>query len=233
MNVRCLTSAETSLQVCRRAGGHAAWTWRTGAALGAIVTETGIGLMKRSFKIRVRSAGSRNVSDFWSPAIGSNCGKQVRLGDFQPFARPQPGVAALKLSGLAITENHYLVAGVLQPAGLIIFDLHGGGEPRQLLWPPEVGFALRHVRAAGRWSVDSGSLPPLSLGTRPPLQSDSFGRTRNTSWPEPAEDFHPLAVRSPPSINAAPFRAAWHSTSPRHRLRLIRSRLKRCPTAPY
>jgi hypothetical protein len=49
-------------------------------------------------------------------------------------------LAALKLSGLALTENHYLVVGTIDPAGLLIFDLYTGGEPRQVLWPTAVPF---------------------------------------------------------------------------------------------
>lgn len=155
------------------------------------IDETGL-------KIRVRSSGSRQVSDFWSPAIGSRCAKQTRLGDFQPV-EPAPQPASLPLSGLAVTEDHYLVIGVLQPAGLLIFDLHTGGEPTQLLWPNEVDFKPFDMAArpgGGVWILDrerdcywgldrhfnliDSGLPDLDVG------------------PEPATDFKPLAVSGGP-----------------------------------
>ncbi len=91
-----------------------------------------------SLKIRVRSVGSGLVTDFWP--LDQKCRSPRRSsGDFAPLVEEQPRTP-LKLSGLAITEDHYLVAGVTEPAGLLIFDLHTGQEPRQILWPGSVAF---------------------------------------------------------------------------------------------
>ena len=87
-------------------------------------------------RIRVLSSGSGQTSDFWPLAQANQCcdGQPKRHGDFQPQAFPDNS-APLQLSGLAVTEDHFLVVGVLAPASLLIFDLHTGGEPRQLVWP--------------------------------------------------------------------------------------------------
>lgn len=92
-------------------------------------------------RMRVLSSGSGLTSDFWPlPQAGECCQpSQPKHGDFQPLA-PPPAVS-LQLSGLAVTEDHYLVVGVLNPGSLLIFDLHTGGEPRQLVWPTKIPFA--------------------------------------------------------------------------------------------
>jgi phage tail-like protein len=90
-----------------------------------------------SLKIRVRSIGSGQVTDFWP--LEQKCPRPSSRGDFTPLNDEQP-VTPLKLSGLAITEDHYLVVGVTEPAGLLIFDLHTGQEPRQVLWPSSINF---------------------------------------------------------------------------------------------
>ncbi len=92
-----------------------------------------------SQKIRVRSVGSGQVTDFWPLAQNCLCPKPAARGDFEPLVDEQPP-APLKFAGLAITEDHYLVIGVTEPAGLLIFDLHTGSEPRQFLWPESVDF---------------------------------------------------------------------------------------------
>lgn len=57
---------------------------------------------------------------------------------FSPSGPPQ--TADLIFSGLTVTVDHYLVVGVIQPKGLLIFDLYSGGSPMQLLWPDSVPF---------------------------------------------------------------------------------------------
>jgi phage tail-like protein len=151
-----------------------------------------------SLKIRVCSSGSRTVSDFWSPAIGSRCTKQVRLGEFQ--ARDvAPSPSALTLCGLAVTENHYLVVGVLEPAGLLIFDLHSNGEPRQLLWPKQVKFSPYDMAprpGGGVWILDCDNDCYWGLDCHFNLIHSEGDQDRA---PEEIEDFQPLAAASPPA----------------------------------
>jgi phage tail-like protein len=150
-----------------------------------------------ALKIRVRSSGSQLVSDFWSPAIGSRCCKQVRLGDFQPRA-PALSLSSLPLSGLTVTEDHYLVAGMLEPAGLLIFDLHAGGEPRQVLWPPEVAFQPFDMVArpgGGVWILDRVNRCYWGLDCR--FNPIHTGQPDLDLGPVAMEDFQPLDAGSP------------------------------------
>lgn len=80
--------------------------------------------------ILVRNAGDGAVSRFWPVREDA---APPAPGDFRPVQPPQPRVLALQ--GLAVTEDHYLVAGTLAPGGLLVFDLHAGGAPRERAWP--------------------------------------------------------------------------------------------------
>lgn len=91
--------------------------------------------------IRVQSSGSGTSSVFWRPGLHAAPEPDRNLGAFAPppEAGPQPPPAqALPLAGLAVTEDHYLVAGTLDPQGILVFDLHSEGPPRQELWPAGV-----------------------------------------------------------------------------------------------
>jgi phage tail-like protein len=107
-------------------------------------------------KIRALSTGSGATSDFWDPAVSARCSCEPDFGDFQPASDPEP-VEPPVLSGLCVTEDHYLVVGMLEPAGLLIFDLHAGGEPRELRWPREAPFAPYDMAprpGGGVWILD-------------------------------------------------------------------------------
>jgi phage tail-like protein len=90
-------------------------------------------------EILVNSAGSGSTSHFWS---ASDCVVPEAEGEFGGFSQlgPAPAPPELRFRGLALTEDHFLVAGVLKPAGLLIFDLHAGGGPIQMIWPEAVDF---------------------------------------------------------------------------------------------
>jgi phage tail-like protein len=93
--------------------------------------------------IRVRSVGNGTTSLYWQPGLHSAPEPDRDVGVFAPSpetGQQPPPVPAIPLAGLAVTEDHYLVVGTLDPAGILVFDLHSPGPPRQELWPPRVSF---------------------------------------------------------------------------------------------
>lgn len=89
-------------------------------------------------EIRFSSPGSRQFEHFWS--VRDNVEKPKGKGrDFSPENLPALPLT-MKLRGLAVTADHYLVVGTLDPAGLVIFDLHAGGPPLHMPWPEQVPF---------------------------------------------------------------------------------------------
>lgn len=111
-------------------------------------------------KILVNSSGSGVTSHFWASADDDASDASPRYGEFGPLTNTQQP-APFVLRGLAVTEDHYLVVGVLKsadcPAGLLIFDLHAGGSPRRLWWPDTVDFAPFDIAPApggGVWVLD-------------------------------------------------------------------------------
>ncbi len=90
-------------------------------------------------RIMVNSAGSGQTSQFWEPVDGRNCLEWPRFGEFYPREAAAPPDNTL-LAGLAVTEDHYLAVGTLNPPGLLVFDLHAGGPPYRLGWPEAIPF---------------------------------------------------------------------------------------------
>ena len=160
--------------------------------------------------ILVNSAGTRTTSLFWRAGHGAEGGRVPRHGEFAPGA-PRPDPATLALSGLAVTEDHYLVAGLLEPAGLLIFDLSATAPPRRVAWPastfhpfdlaPRVGGGVwvldrEEGRSARLWQLNRhflvvsqrSGIPPHAPGDFVPLE----GGDPTPSAPAPR--FGPVAV---------------------------------------
>ncbi|MEO8380055.1 MAG: phage tail protein [Acidobacteriota bacterium] len=147
-----LTLGSRVFQFTPSSGNHSVdLSGRRGAAADAYgnvywIDDSGTSLL-------VHSAGTRVTSHFWSSLDG--CPVKPS-GAFAPLAPATP--QAISLSGLAVTTLHYLVVGTLDPAGLLVFDLHRGGEPRQLLWPvPFAPFDLVVTKDGGVWVLDSSA----------------------------------------------------------------------------
>lgn len=108
-------------------------------------------------EIRFLQAGRRQSEHLWSVEDWIiACEPEDEAGAFQPVTVPPP-LAPLHLSGLAVTERHYLVVGVLHPAGLLIFDLHAGGPPISMRWPSQVPFMpfdMAPAPGGGVWILD-------------------------------------------------------------------------------
>ena len=98
-------------------------------------------------RIDVLSSGSRKVSVFWS--MQAALAAPVPDGDFAPRVNPaaaaaNAAAAPRTLRGLAVTREHYLVAGVVpqdgQRGALLVFDLLAGGPPLGVGWPADWPF---------------------------------------------------------------------------------------------
>lgn len=108
-------------------------------------------------EILVRSVGSRVTSRFWTTGEGASCTREPRRGAFAPVADAITAGTPLAMRGLTVTEDHYLVAGVVEPPGLLVFDLHAGGGPAQFCWPAGVDFApfdMTPRAGGGAWMLD-------------------------------------------------------------------------------
>lgn len=148
--------------------------------------------------IRVLSAGSGRSSRFWPDDAPLPCD----TGEFVPVAAAPP--RPLEIAGLAVTEDHYLVVGTFDPAGLLVFDLHAVGEPAALHWPrgvdfepydmaprPKGGIVVLDRRNRRYWTLNR------SFAVVP-------GRDTVELEPEREDDFQPL-VGDPRTIAARRF----------------------------
>ncbi|HET9921552.1 MAG TPA: phage tail protein, partial [Ktedonobacteraceae bacterium] len=109
-------------------------------------------------ELLVNSVGTGVTSHFWSPddTVQQPARTGIQKGAFHPL-EVTPPLPPVQFAGLTVTEDHYLVVGVLQPAGLLIFDLHAGGAPQQVLWPagvPFVPFDMAPMPGGGAWILD-------------------------------------------------------------------------------
>ncbi|MBZ5621153.1 MAG: beta-galactosidase [Acidobacteriia bacterium] len=100
-------------------------------------------------------ASQQQAQHFWAAAdLAAGCAT-ASPADFTPLA-PSP-VASFRMAGLAVTTDHYLVVGLRDPAGLLVFDLYTQGPPLVYHWPADVAFVPFDLAAApggGVWILD-------------------------------------------------------------------------------
>ncbi|MCI0398248.1 MAG: hypothetical protein L0332_20175 [Chloroflexi bacterium] len=97
-------------------------------------------------------SGSGRPQVYWEQRVAV---AQQTGGAFAPTEPPRP--AEEELAGLAVTTHHYLVAGNVTKGGLYLFDLHAGGAPTLLLFPPDVPFVpfdMAPAPGGGVWILD-------------------------------------------------------------------------------
>ncbi len=181
-------------------------------------------------EILVLSAATGETTHFWSSldACRPACASDVFGGFSAVPLEDAATVEPIPLAGLAVTTQHYLVAGTLDPAGLLLFDLRSGGAPRQLLWPihpAPVPFAPFDLSAtpdggvfvldqAGRrvWRLDRtfAVVAVTGLAAPPPAQPDAFtavgGGASHPAVPAAVtlDLAVPVAAASPVAIAALP-----------------------------
>ena len=140
-------------------------------------------------EILFQAASQNNVQQpaqhFWSPQDLTCTPGQSTPGAFSPVG-VEPA-AKYVFGGLAVTTDHHLLVGTIDPPGLILFDLYTGGEPMQYRWPPSVPFAPFAIAAGvngGAWILDRVNrqywgldpyfrvLAPQGPGTAAPERND-------------------------------------------------------------
>lgn len=161
-------------------------------------------------EIRVHSTGLDQTAHFWSPGDGVRSGGRS-AGDFQPV-EPQPPCPPVALRGLAVTEDHYLIVGVVKPAGLLIFDLYSGGPPQEFLWPtPFAPFDLAARPGGGVWILDRENKRYWGLNryfqiiwlNQPPIASPTHSDSPHYFAPAEGGPARPQIFLDPPSLEAS------------------------------
>lgn len=126
---------------------------RRGAARDQFGNWYWIGPDERS--IRFLPMGAVESQHYWEAAdlVSADVPPAGDFGPVTPAGQPP----ALTLRGLAVTEHHYLVVGVVAPEpGLLVFDLHAGGPPVRMLWPVAgfEPFDMAPAPGGGVWILD-------------------------------------------------------------------------------
>jgi phage tail-like protein len=162
-------------------------------------------------RIEVLSAGARTPSLHSLAQLPPPARAE---GDFAPAVAPR--ARAQFLRGLAVTREHYLVAGVLRGAGsnggLRVFDLIAGGPGLPLRWPaawpfepwdlaprPCGGLAVLDRTHARVWLLDRrlGMHAIFPVEADDPSRPDDFapaGGSRGTVAPPARQPWWPLVV---------------------------------------
>jgi phage tail-like protein len=173
--------------------------------------------------VNVQPAGLQTSGKFWSSADTDRPEAPTSPGLFGPVAAATPA-AAPTLRGLAATTHHYLVAGTIAPAGLLIFDLDAGGAPCGWRWPIALNFQPWLLAPAGDggvvildfdaaskiarlWRLDR-NFAPIDLGplvSLAPARADDFSPVAGpprTLPPRTFAGFAPIGAGTPVALAA-------------------------------
>ncbi len=146
----------------------------------------------------VMPAGSEDSAIYWSLQKLADCAVDEHDddNDFSPL-KSELDISEVRLSGLTVSTHQYLLVGTLQPGGLLIFDLHGGGPPSWYQWPAALNFSPFDMAADAQGGVailDSN----LQTDTARYWQLDRYFRIINPAiddgepHADPEADFSPL-----------------------------------------
>ena len=143
--------------------------------------------------VLVQSSGAGALT-FWPGPTAAT--PEPRSGAFNPIA-PTPPPQGASLCGAAVTEDNFLVLGVVDAPGLLVFDLQSGGPPSQLPWPADVDFS------------------PFDMSARPGGGVFVLDRQNGLAW-ELDRHFHVVsaASQSSPAETAGGFVAQAPSPPP-------------------
>jgi phage tail-like protein len=107
-------------------------------------------------ELLVNSSGTSVTTHFWAPQDEIARAREAQNGEFGVLSSQVPA-PPFSFSGLAVTELHFLVVGLIEPKGFLVFDLFRGGPPRQFAWPAEIDFVpfdMAPAPGGGVWILD-------------------------------------------------------------------------------
>jgi phage tail-like protein len=150
-------------------------------------------------ELLVNSSGTSVTTHFWA---SQDEAARIRLAQDGEFGVLDPQLPAQQLafSGLTVTELHFLVVGVVEPKGFLVFDLFHGGPPRQFVWPSEIDFAPFDMAPApdgGVWILDRSNRRLWALDRSFAVISQDQSSMDVSG--EPVEVFTPADGATPPS----------------------------------
>ena len=91
--------------------------------------------------IQVLPHGKGELETYWRlQDLHQACEKKQQDGDFRTATADGGDIVDTQLQGLAVNNQHFLIVGTIDPAGLLILDLHAGGVPLWLQWPASIQF---------------------------------------------------------------------------------------------
>ena len=134
-------------------------------------------------------AGQQTAQHFWSASDLAASASSTTLGAFTPVNVTPP--ASFQFGGLAVTTDHYLLAGLLGPPGLLLFDLFTGGAPMHFPWPANVPFAPFDLAAGvdgGAWILDRKNRQYWGLDPYFRVLTQQGG----AEWPQRPGHFQPV-----------------------------------------